>query len=735
MSIKLHDYFLIPLSLCAAVPAVASVSNDMITAVSPYVYPSNKAKTPVEIHYLPDGESYMALAGDGKSIGRYDIIRGTLIETILDVNNTRGCKIDKIEGMSLSADGRKILIYTDSTPIYRHSFKASYYVFEISRNILKPLSNTNDKQQSPLFSPDGRMVSFVADNNIFIKKIDYDNEISVTSDGKINSLINGIPDWTYQEEFGTTCSISWAPDNTALSFIKYDEEDVPLYGFPLYEGACDPNPDYELYPGYFRYKYPVAGKPNSKVAVYSYDISNRTTKKIGLPTANAEYIPRISYAGSAERLMIVTLNRAQNKMEIYAANPKSTVARSILTETSEKWIEPSSYEQLDWQDDGFVMQSPRDGYNHLYYYSYNGTLQKRLTSGEWNVTAYYGKDTSGNHFFQSTSSGPLNRMVSKIDSKGRKTDLTANEGFSSASFSRDMLYCVVNYNDISTPPVYSLRNAKNNKELRILEANDSLKNIASSLPKKEFFTLSSDGVSLNGYMIKPVPFDSSKKYPVIMWQYSGPGSQEVLNRWRLDWEVVAAMNGFGVVCVDGRGTGGRNREFETVVYRNLGKYETIDQVGAARYVASWPWVDSGNIGIAGWSYGGYESLMCASVANDNPFKAAVAIAPVTDWRYYDTVYAERYMLTPAENEDGYNLSAPINHVTSLSCPILIMSGTSDDNVHLSNTMEYVARMVAVKKSCDMMLFPNMNHSINGCGSRAVVYGKMLEFFNRQLKNE
>lgn len=733
MSIKLHNYFLVSLSLCAAVHVTASANDDMIAAVSPYVYPSNKAKAPQQMHYLPDGESYLALADDGKSVGRYDIAKGTLIETVLDVNNTRGSKVEKIEGMSLSANGGKILLYTDSSPIYRHSFKARYYVFEISRNILKPLSENHEMQQSPVFSPDGRMVAFVADNNIFIKKLDYDNEVPVTSDGKENSIINGIPDWTYQEEFATQCSMSWAPDNTALSYIKYDEEAVPLYGFPIYEGACEANADYALYPGYFSYKYPVAGKPNSKIAVYSYDISNRTTKKLALPTANAEYIPRISYAGSAERLMVVTLNRAQNKMEIYDANPKSTVARSILTETSKEWINPSSYEQLDWQDDGFVMQSPRDGYNHLYRYAYNGTLQRRLTSGEWNVTAYYGKDASGNHFFQSTSSGPLNRVVSKIDSKGKKTDLTANEGFSSASFSPDMAYCVVNFNDISTPPVYSLRLTKNNKELRVLEANDSLREVVSSLPEKEFFTFQSDGVALNGYMIKPTPFDSSKKYPVIMWQYSGPGSQEVLNRWSLDWEAVAAMNGFGVVCVDGRGTGGRNRDFETVVYKNLGKYETIDQINAARYVASLSWVDSGNIGIAGWSYGGYESLMCASATGDNPFKAAVAIAPVTDWRYYDTVYAERYMLTPSENEDGYDSSAPINHVSSLSCPILIMSGTADDNVHLSNTMEYVARMVAEKKSCDMMLFPNMNHSINGCGSRSVVYGKMLEFFNRQLK--
>lgn len=710
----------------------AHAQNSMISAVEPYVYPANKAKSPAEMVYLPGEECYLTLSNGGKSVSKYAVASGELIETVLDVTATRGVKVDKIEGFTMSDDGQKLLIYTESKPVYRHSFEAAYYVFEMRRNILKSLSEKHPYQQSPQFSPDGRMVSFVADNNIYIKKLDYENELQVTSDGKKNFIINGVPDWTYQEEFGTVSSLSWAPDNSSISYIKYDEADVPTYEFPLYGGACDSYPEYALYPGKFSYKYPVAGKPNSKVSIYNYDIDNRTTKKLNLPTANAEYVPRISYAGTAERLMVVTLNRAQNKMEIYTANPKSTVARSILTETSDKWIEPSTYEQIDWQDDGFVLQSPRDGYNHLYRYAYNGTLQRKITSGEWNVTAYYGMDAAGSHYIQSTSVGPLNRVVSKIDSKGKKHDMTAPDGYASAIFSPKLSYCVVDYSNVSMPPVYTLRSVKNNKDIRVLEDNDSLRKSVAVLPKKEFFTCTSDGLILNGYMIKPSSFAEGRKYPVIMWQYSGPGSQEVLNRWSLDWEYSAALNGFGVVCVDGRGTGGRNRDFETIVYRHLGKYETIDQINAAKYVASLPWVDSGNIGIAGWSYGGYETLMCASESG-TPFKAAVAIAPVTDWRYYDTVYAERYMLTPAENEDGYERSAPLNRISSLACPLLIMSGSADDNVHLSNTMEYVARLVDDKKSCDMMLFPNMNHSIKGCGARSVVYGKMLEFFNQQLK--
>lgn len=706
--------------------------SDMVSSVESYVFPANKPKFAPEMTYMPDGLSYLTLSADGKTVSRYGTEKGELIETLLDVTKTRISKIDKIEGFSLSDNGEKLLVYTDSEPIYRNSFKARYYVFDVKRNILKPLSEKFERQQVPAFSPDGRMVVFAAQNNLYIKKLDYDNEIAITDDGKLNSIINGVPDWTYQEEFATMSSISWSPDNSAICYIKYDETAVPVYGFPVYEGACEPKTSYALYPGYFSYKYPVAGQPNSTVSVYCYNIENRTTKKVAVPTANMEYITRIAYAYSPERLMVVTLNRAQNKMEIYAANPKSTVAHPILTETSDSWISPSSYEQISWQPDGFVMQSPRDGYNHLYLYAYNGTQQRQLTSGQWNVTAYYGKDQSGNHYFQSTSQGPLNRVVSKVDAKGKISDLSSTDGTVSASFSPGMAFYTLLSSDAVTPPFQVLFNLKG-KSLRVLENNDSLRAVASTLPQKEFFKFQSDGVDLNGYVIKPADFDSSRKYPVIMWQYSGPGSQQVLNKWQLDWDVAAAMNGFAVVCVDGRGTGGRDRAFETSVYRRLGKLETIDQINAARYVVSLPWVDADRIGIAGWSYGGYESLMCASAEGDNPFAAAVAIAPVTDWRYYDTVYSERYMLTPRENEAGYNESAPVNRISGVRCPLLIMSGTADDNVHLSNTMEYVARLVSSKKLCDMMLFPNMNHSINQCGARAVVYGKMLDFFNKNLK--
>ncbi len=713
-------------------PRLWASGDDMIAKVAPYVYPANKSKGIPAMLYMPDGLSYLKLSSDGKTVGRYETSTAKLIETVLDVANTRTSSIDEIEGISLSADGKKLLVYTDSQPIYRHSFKAKYYVFEIRRNILAPVSVNHEYQQAPVISPDGRMVAFVADNNIIIKKLDYDNEVVVTTDGKKNAIINGVPDWTYEEEFATDCSMTWASDNSGLCYLKYNEENVPTYNFPLYEGDCGETREYALYPGTFSYKYPVAGETNSRVSVHYYNVENRTNRQITLNGRDIEYIPRILYAGVAERLMVVTLNRAQNKMELVAANPKSGVAKVIHTETSKTWIRPATYQKMEFGAETFVMQSNRSGYNHLYIYDYNGNQRRQITSGDWNVTDYYGSDARGFHYYQSTSSGPLNRVVSKIDANGKEVQLSVNEGWAVASFSPTKANYVINYSNATTPPNYILYDSKN-KQVSSIENNDSLTEIAKTLPAKEFFSFTSDGVSLNGYIIKPEGFDSSKKYPVIMWQYSGPSSQEVVNRWKLDWDVVAAKNGFVVVCVDGRGTGGREASFEDVVYRRLGHYETIDQINAARYVASLPWVDADAIGIAGWSYGGYEALMAASAAGDNPFSAVVAIAPVTDWRYYDTVYGERFMLTPAENAENYEASAPINHIDNLKCPLLIMSGTADDNVHLSNTIEYVARLVGKRKSCDMMIFPNMNHSINDCGARAVVYGKMLEFFSQKLK--
>lgn len=722
-------------------PAVAAVPRLDVAGIAKYVYPDNRrcnlTETPA---YMPDGETYLLVSDDGKKIVSFNTADGKEAGTVLDAATTRENKLPgDIEGFTISPDGSKLLVWTDSEPVYRRSSKARYYIFEIKRNILRPLSKSSGKQQAPLFSPDSRMVAFVTDNNIRIRKWDYDTEVDVTADGKHGKIINGIPDWTYEEEFSAVCSMAWSPDNTTLCYLRYDEEEVPWYSLPIYKGYCDADDRYALYPGTFTYKYPVAGEKNSTVTLHSYDVDNRKIKDIKLPDSRIEYIPRIGFSGTdSERLIVTTLNRDQNRMEVYSVNPRSTVAKSIIVEeTADGWLNPMTYEDMSLQDDGIVLFSERSGWNHLYHYTYAGQMTRRITSGDFDVTDYYGTDPAGMVYYQAEPStgkpsDALNRAIYRLNPKNGKTEpLTPETGWASAEFTPAKNYFTLNYSTATIPPVYTLRNGKN-KVVRTLADNAAYAADYAGAPQKEFLTINSDGTELNAYMVKPAGFDPSRRYPVIMWQYSGPGSQEVFNRWAMDWDIYAAQQGFLVVCVDGRGTGGRGTTFRNVVYRRLGHYETIDQLNAARWVATLPYVNPDAIGIAGWSYGGYETLMCATEAN-GPYAAAVAVAPVTSWRFYDTVYSERFMLTPQQNGPAYDSGAPLERAASLACPLLLMYGTADDNVHPENTIEFVSRLQEAGMDCDVLMFPNMNHSINGCDSRRVVYAKMIDFFRRNLK--
>lgn len=688
---------------------------------------------PAQMSFMNDGNFYLQLSRDRKSIVKFDTKTGKEVETIFSVDNTRETKLPSIEGFAMSPDGSKIMVWRNKSMIYRRSFTASYYVYEIRSRILQPLSEERNTQQSPIFSPDGRMVAYVFDNNIYVKKLDYGTDIPVTTDGVKTQIINGVPDWTYEEEFTTSCSMTWAPDNSTLCYLKYNETDVPVYSIPLYEGNCPQYPQYASYPGAFTYKYPVAGEKNSIVSLHSYNIETRKTKDITLPDSQIEYIPRISYATTAQQLIVATLNRDQTRMEIYSVNPGSTVVKSLLVEEGKTWIAPSTYEDLKFESDGFVMASCRTGFQHYYKYSYTGALINTITSGQYDVDQYYGYDAAkGLHYYRSTASGPINRVISRKDKKGQITDITPAEGYASATFSPDMAYYILNYSSASEVPTYTLKASNGDKQLRVLEDNASYKAKFTGAPKTEFFTMQNDGYTLNGYMIKPVDFNPAKKYPVVMYQYSGPGSQEVLNRWSMGWQKYFATRGYIVICVDGRGTGGRGREFMDVVYKNLGHYESIDQVAAARYAASLPYVDASRIGIHGWSFGGYETIMASSMP-DAPYAAAVAVAPVTDWHFYDTIYAERYMLTPQQNEAGYKSSSAMTHMTNRKCPLLIIHGTADDNVHFRNALQYFAAMEGAGIWADLMAFPNENHFISCGKNRSVVYARMLDYFDRNMK--
>lgn len=726
----LNRLLICTIAASAALSGVAA--NPLVGEMAPYVYPANRPEAPDGFTCLPDGASYAVLAPDRRSVLTFDIRTGKPGEPLIDLARTREVKLDAIEGFAVSPDGSQVMVWCDSEPVYRRSTRARHYVYEVRSRLLRPLSTEHPLQQSPVFSPDNRMVAFVADNNIYIKKLDYQTEVPVTTDGAVNSIINGVPDWVYEEEFQTTCSMAWAPDALTLCYLRYDESKVPGYNMTLYRGTCDPREQYALYPGIWNYKYPVAGMPNSTVTLHSYDVDNRKVKDIPLPDTRIEYIPRIEYSPSADALIVATLNRDQNHYEIYSVNPRSTVAKSVYSEDSKSWISPESYEQLTLLSDGFVVNSWKSGYNQLYMYSYTGSPMRDITSGDADVTEYYGRDAAGAHYYRTAAPTPLDRTVRRIDRKGTVTDISPATGNSSAVFSPDMQYLMLRHDSPEQPPVYTLMTSAG-KALRTVEDNAAYASrYAGKLPAREFFTMASDGVTLNGYLIKPEGFDPSHRYPCIMYQYSGPGSQEVLHRWQVDWMDVFARRGYVVMCVDGRGTGGRGRDFCDIVYRRLGRYETVDQLAAARHAASLPFVDPARIGIFGWSYGGYETLMAAS-AQGAPYAAAVAVAPVTDWRFYDTVYAERYMLTPQQNEDGYKESAPLGRAGDLACPLLIMYGTADDNVHPANSIEYVSRLQSDGMFCDMFIFPNMNHSINGCDARAVVYAKMLDWFDKNLR--
>ena len=732
---KINRLSILPAALAATV-AVQAANITAAPDMVPYVYPANAPERPDTPVYLPGEQEMARLTDDGRRVVAVSLTSGNETDTLLDLANTRELSLDSIEGFTLSPDGSKILVWTGKKMIYRRSYRAKYYVYDRHSRILMPLSTESDTQRSPIFSPDSRMVAFTADdNNIHIRKLDYKTEVAVTTDGAVNGVINGVPDWTYEEEFTTTCSMVWAPDNLTLCYLRYDEREVPMYRLTLYEGACEPDAAYALYPGEFEYKYPVAGMQNSVVTLHSYDVETRKVKKVDLPAGRVEYIPRIDFAGTPDHLVATTLNRDQNRMELFSVNPRSAVVRTLMVEENKNgWIEPIAYEGMRFYPDFFILPSSRSGHTHLYRYGYSGAVESQLTKGDYDVTDFYGYSSAARaYYYQSTATGTINRTVSRLDAKGKVTELTRANAWGEAVFSPNATVAMLNVSDVTTAPVYTLVNPATGKTLRTLEDNAEANARYRDMPRREFFTIPADsaGPSLEGYVVRPSGFDPSRRYPVVMYQYSGPGSQEVRNRWTVDWENYYAMQGIMVVCVDGRGTGGRGSEFREAVYRNLGHYETIDQLRAARYAATLPGADASRIGIFGWSYGGYETLMAIS-AEDAPYKAAVAVAPVTDWRYYDTVYAERYMLTPAMNPQGYAESAPVNRVDEVGCRLLIMHGTSDDNVHPANTMEFVARMIGAGKFCDLFFFPGMNHSINGCDTRRLLYSRMLDYFRQNL---
>ena len=720
----------------------ALLTNAQQVTLQDVAYGAYRAEGIYGIKPMNDGEHYTRISSDHKKIVKYSFKTGEEVATVFDVETARNHQLKTFDDYIMSPDETKILIQTQTKAIYRRSYTAVHYIFNVRNNTLEPLSD-GGPQQVPLFSPDGNQIAFVRDNNLFLVKLLFGNsESQVTKDGKFNHVLNGIPDWVYEEEFGFNRAFDFSADGTMLAYIRFDESKVPMYSFPWYKGLKPSLDEYTVYPGAYEYKYPMPGVDNSKVSVHTFDIKTKVTRQMDLPLDADGYIPRIQFTHDPNVLAIMTLNRHQSRFDLYFCNPRSTLCKLVVRDEAEQYIKEEAYGNITFYPENFVMMSERDGYNHLYLYSAGGNLIKQITQGEYEVKNFLGWDKKSNTYYYTSNEGsPLRTAIYKIDGKGRKTKLSTGEGTHSAIFSKNLKYYINTFSNIQTPPVITINN-NTGKTLTTLVDNRKLADKVANLqmPSKEFFTFkTSEGVELNGWMTKPANFDPNKKYPVVMHQYSGPGSQEVVDRWGIGarrdgcmFEAYMADHGFICVSVDGRGTGGRGAAFEKCTYLNLGVKESRDQVETALYLSTLPYVDAKNIGIWGWSFGGYNTLMAMSEGTP-VFKAGVAIAAPTDWRFYDTIYTERFMRTPKENMEGYEASSAMNRVNKFHGELLLIHGTADDNVHLRNASEYSEALVQADKQFDMHVYTNRNHSIYGGNTTKHLLTRVTNFFIEHLK--
>ena len=699
-----------------------------------------RTESMVGVEPLSDGESYTQISSDGKQIVKYSFKTGKQSGVLFDVNTARGSKIERVDGYVMSPDGRHMLIQTQTKSIYRHSFTAVYYIFNVANNRLVPLSD-GGPQQIPVWSPDGNQVAFVRDNNIFLVKLLYNNaESQVTKDGKFNEVINGLPDWVNEEEFSFNSAMVFSADSKQIVWVRYDESEVKQYSMSLFKGLKPEREEYASYPGFYTYKYPKAGEQNSKVKVMSYDIKSHQTRTMQLPLDADGYIPRIKATSDPTKVAVFTLNRHQDELKVFMANPMSTICQQVIEDKVDKYINENVFANLVFTDKHIVLTSERSGFNSIYVYTLNGQLLRTVQQGV--VTDVYGyDDMTGDVYFAALNNGPTNKKVF-VNHKNGKTDcLTPKDGWNSAIFSHDLKNFVLTWSDVNNPSVYSLCNNQGKTLTTLIDNKKAAEKYASyDMGTKEFFTFqTSEGVQLYGYMVKPKNFDANKKYPVVMFQYGGPGSQQVKNAWGIGMsgngaimEQYLCQQGYVCVCVDNRGTGGRGAEFEKCTYLRLGEKEAFDQVETALWLGKQSYVDKNHIAIWGWSYGGWNTLM--SMSEGRPvFCCGVAIAPPTCWRYYDTVYTERFMRTPKENASGYDEVNPIARVGKLHGALLLCHGLADDNVHYQNTAEYVEALVQADKDFRQLVYTNRNHSIYGGNTRNHLFRQCVNFFNENLK--
>lgn len=674
---------------------------------------------------MNDGLHYTDVKGE--DLVTYEIKTGKETGVLVKGTDVKfNGKVLSLEGYRFSPDESKIILTKESDHIYRRSSKALHYIFDIRTKTLTELS-ANGKQMFPTFSSDSKKVAFVRDNNIFYKNLENGEEIQVTTDGANNKIKNGWADWVYEEEFSLANYFDWSADGKYLAFVRWDESNVKEYSMDMYNG--------NLYPDDVTFKYPKAGEDNSIVSVHIYDVAAKKTVTADIGTEKDIYIPRITWTADAN-LCIQRMNRLQNKIELLFANAATGASKVILTEEAKTYIDITDNLTFLPENKGFIWSSEMDEYNHLYYYDMNGKLVNQITKGNWDVIEFKGFDEKTNTlFYTSTERGAINRDLYSVSLKGSgKKLLSTAEGQTDADFTNGHKYYVSHYSNANTPPVYELHTA-DGKLVKVLEDNKALNEKLKSykLAQKTFFTFkTSEGVELNGWMMKPVDFDATKKYPVYMTAYNGPGSNLVNNSWEGSfWHQLLCQEGYMVVCVDGRGTLGRGRQFKHCTYLQLGKLETIDQIEVAKYLGTLGYVDKSRIGFMGWSYGGYMASLLISKGADY-FKAAIAVAPVTNWKYYDNIYTERFLRKPADNKSGYEDNSPVNFVKQIKGKFLLVHGAADDNVHYQNSMEMAKALVMYNIPFEFMTYPNKNHGIYGGNTRLHLYTKMLNFVKQNL---
>ena len=671
------------------------------------------------INSMNDGEHYTILEKDG--IVKYSYKTGKKIETILEA---------KIQDYTFSHDESKVLVLNEQQPIYRHSFLGKYHMINLSKNGKITALNNGNWVQEPKFSPDGRFVAFISGNNLYYQDLGSEKITQITFDGEKNKIINGLADWVYEEEFGHADMYQWTKNSESLVFVKFDESQVKEMNMQVFNG--------NLYPQDFRFKYPKAGEENSKVSVYAYDLKLNKSTQINLANFETYYIPQVFQTAQPNEIAIATSNRHQNKLEIIKINTKNHSTKKILTETDAAWIETDNLSLEFLEDNSFLWASERDGFRHFYWYTPDGKLKKQITKGNWEITDYYGFSQKNSEILvQTTEKGSTNRVVSKINIKtGKKQIVSELNGTNNADFSKSFQYFINTHSSAEQPNTYTLRDF-NGKTLRELQNNNSaLKKLQSDgFATKEFFQIpNKNGDQMNAWMIKPKDFSPNKKYPVLMYQYSGPGSQQVSNAWdgrNTIWFNLLAQKGYIVLCVDGRGTGYRGTKYKKATYKNLGKYEIEDQIAAAQWIGSQSYVDAGRIGIFGWSFGGYMASLAMTKGAD-VFKVGIAVAPVTTWRYYDTIYTERYLQTPQENPQGYDENSPINFADLMKGKYLLIHGTADDNVHYQNAVEMAEALIQKNKEFEFMTYPDKNHGIYGGNTRLHLHQKMTDFILNNL---